>query len=281
MPAQIWRGKVTRVGAVGTFVEIPARGMGLEFGPCQKLSDQPLVPGDRVCLASANEPDDLIVLGLLDAPNGAQWRHTSTGLIADAPNPATSKLELYYATDVSGGAWFYNGGGTWVQAGAGAGTEEVLADVEEALLVETQARITGTNPNYVVAVRTTSFPHNSSGNWVDVSWDNVTETSHDGVIYDDPWFVCPVTGFYLFSATMTSVSAAGTWAIDWQSEGGTCHARTMGDLNVVSTVTGGWRFPQGYKIKVRIYQTTGGNQTLTAHIGTRPFFASYGLVARA
>lgn len=59
------RGRVTRVEVDGVFVEVPRLGLGVEFGPCQRLV--PVVSGDEVLVSTvAGVKDDLVVLGRLE-----------------------------------------------------------------------------------------------------------------------------------------------------------------------------------------------------------------------
>jgi hypothetical protein len=81
MPADVFRGKVTRVDAEGVWLQIPALGSDLEFGPSSTVTDiDAMVPGALVLVATVTGTfEDVVVVGTLEqditgAFNGSRWR---------------------------------------------------------------------------------------------------------------------------------------------------------------------------------------------------------------
>jgi hypothetical protein len=70
----IWAGRVTRATEFGLFVELPRLNPDVEFGPCSAVGGLPgpYEVGSLVAVGlREGRPDDLVVLGPLDAPFGA------------------------------------------------------------------------------------------------------------------------------------------------------------------------------------------------------------------
>lgn len=75
MSDSTYRATITRIGTDGIYVIVPKLGLGVEYGPCQRLRDEQTVTGggatmthysagQQVLVTTINGiPDDLIVLG--------------------------------------------------------------------------------------------------------------------------------------------------------------------------------------------------------------------------
>lgn len=64
------RGTITRIDSGNVYVEVPALGIGMEFGPVEFLGFPDYVVGDRVLTAIVSGiADDVVVLGRLSSSN--------------------------------------------------------------------------------------------------------------------------------------------------------------------------------------------------------------------
>lgn len=82
----VYRATVTRIDGEGVFVEIPAMGVGVEFGPCAMLPIR-LAVEDRVLVANINDvQEDIVIIG---------------PLVEAVPEEPTSLRSLYYYTNAA------------------------------------------------------------------------------------------------------------------------------------------------------------------------------------
>ena len=62
----VYRAKVTKVTAAGPFVEVPQLGVGMEFGPCERLDGTVYTVGMSVLVAQVEGiVEDIVLLGKL------------------------------------------------------------------------------------------------------------------------------------------------------------------------------------------------------------------------
>lgn len=111
-----------------------------ERGPTGADSTVPGPPGET---GPQGEQGPAGADSTVPGPPGAPLR-AGVGLLEARPAADTVEYELYYVTDDNGGTWYHTDGESWTRCGPGAGVENALADLQDALAAETTARITAT-----------------------------------------------------------------------------------------------------------------------------------------
>lgn len=216
MEQQVLTGTVTRLDTNTAWVEIPALGPGMEFGPCEVVAEfSILAVGTRVAVAALEGmTEDYIVLGSLDGdttiPVPVQWLSGS-----GAPSNANGNNNDWYLNIDNGdlyqkvaGAWSYKMDiaafqwkGAWNSA-----TAYIVGDV-----------VTDSNSTFrrKVAGTTATAPGSDATNWEPLALGG-TGPSGSAIYYGDVnLFANP--GFESLGAQTTHDNQVSGWHAFWRS----------------------------------------------------------------
>ena len=131
----------------------------------------------------------------------------------------------------------------------------------------TQYRITGAT---IPRVAWTNLPFNGNAHYI----------HDDGTILSAPDFHIPVSGMWLLSACVTLPVTPCYWALQWFRNPDILsqESRPIFDNDKINLTTCCY-LPAGDVVTLRIYQDSGGNLTIPAHVSSSPCWASATLVA--